>query len=118
MDDQAARLLRAHEPAMQALTSRAYQLATAALPDAVVTVDKENIGVGTGPGYQGLVFVLTPRKDYLTLGFSRGSELPDPAGLLQGSGKVHRHVKVRRPDDLDAPALRDLIAAAVTRARQ
>jgi hypothetical protein len=118
MNDQAAQLLRAHQPAIQALTRRAYELATAGLPDAVVTVDRENIGIGTGPGYKGLVFVLTPRADYLTLGFSRGTELPDPAGLLQGSGKVHRHVKLRRSDDLDQPALRELIAAAVARVRQ
>jgi hypothetical protein len=43
---------------------------------------------------------------------ARAYELPDPAGLLQGSGKVHRHVKLRRPEELDQPALRDLIAAA------
>jgi hypothetical protein len=78
----------------------------------VVTVDRENIGIGTAPGYKGVVFVLAPHSEHLTLGFSRGSELPDPAGLLQGSGKVQRHVKLRRPEELDQPALRDLIAAA------
>lgn len=31
----------------------------------------------------------------MSLGFNRGAELPDPEGLLEGSGKRIRHVKIR-----------------------
>ena len=40
----------------------------------------------------------------------------DPAGLLEGSGKVHRHLKIRQPADLDRPDLRDLMTAALNQA--
>lgn len=45
-------------------------------------------------------------------GFWRGAELPDPKGLLEGEGDRMRHVKLRAPADVDAPALRDLVRAA------
>jgi hypothetical protein len=48
----------------------------------------------------------------------RGTELPDPAGLLEGSGKLHRIVSVRSEADLDTPALQDLMSAAAARAQQ
>lgn len=51
-------------------------------------------------------------RAHANLGFFHGATLDDPAGLLQGTGKRMRHVKLlsgRPPDDA---ALRDLIAAA------
>jgi hypothetical protein len=39
--------------------------------------------------------------------------LPDPAGLLEGTGKSLRHVKVRTMEDLRRPELKNLILAAV-----
>ena len=41
------------------------------------------------PGNNGVVFTLIPSKSGVKLGLYRGRELPDPAGLLGGSGKVH-----------------------------
>ena len=61
--------------------------------------------------------LIPPRADYVRLGLYRGAELPDPSGLLEGHGKVHRHVKLRTSEDLDRPALRDLMAAAAANAR-
>jgi hypothetical protein len=47
-----------------------------------------------------------------------GPSLPDPEGVLEGSGSVARHVKLRRgAGQLDEPAVRDLIGAALVRAR-
>ncbi|MBS0335194.1 MAG: DUF1801 domain-containing protein [Proteobacteria bacterium] len=49
---------------------------------------------------------------HLNIGFYQGSALPDPAGLLEGSGKRMRHVKVRWGKPADEAAIRALIAAA------
>jgi hypothetical protein len=49
---------------------------------------------------------------HVNVGFFRGAELPDPAGLLEGTGKHMRHVKLRPGADIDAAALTALIAAA------
>ena len=51
-------------------------------------------------------------KAHVNVGFYRGVDLPDPARLLQGTGKSMRHVKVRPGDDLDTNALQQLIANA------
>lgn len=52
-------------------------------------------------------------KTHVNVGFFRGSTLPDPAGLLQGTGKLGRHVKLRPGTDFaNAAALETLIAEA------
>jgi hypothetical protein len=51
-------------------------------------------------------------KSHITFGFLRGTSLPDPAKLLDGTGKSLRHVKLRSMDDLGKPALKKLIQAA------
>lgn len=49
---------------------------------------------------------------HVNVGFFRGAELPDPAGLLEGTGKLMRHVKLRPDRYIDADALAALIEAA------
>ncbi|MBX3705659.1 MAG: DUF1801 domain-containing protein [Pseudomonadales bacterium] len=49
---------------------------------------------------------------HLNVGFFLGTSLRDPAGLLVGTGRFMRHVKIRPGDDTDTNALRALIAAA------
>jgi hypothetical protein len=51
-------------------------------------------------------------KNHVTFGLLRGTSLPDPAKLLEGTGKNLRHVKLRSVDDLRKPALKKLIQAA------
>jgi len=53
----------------------------------------------------------------VTLGIGHGADLPDPGGLMEGTGRVHRHVKLRRPEDVDRPGLRELLAAAMAQER-
>jgi len=52
---------------------------------------------------------------HAAIGFFHGSSLPDPAGLLEGSGKRMRHVKLTpegRGAEVDEEALQALIDAA------
>ena len=53
-------------------------------------------------------------KAHVNVGFFRGAELADPAGLLEGTGKYMRHVKLRPDGDIDATALIRLIESAYT----
>jgi hypothetical protein len=53
----------------------------------------------------------------VNLMFSRGAELNDPDGVLVGEGKIIRHIKVRRPEDLKNRNLRKFIRAALKHAR-
>ena len=59
-----------------------------------------------------------PQKAYVNLGFYRGTSLSDPLGMLEGTGKDLRHVKVRSLEQAEQPAVRELIAAAVADRRQ
>ena len=49
---------------------------------------------------------------HMNVGFFQGAALPDPARLLQGTGKFMRHVKLRPGTATDAASLRKLIEAA------
>ena len=51
-------------------------------------------------------------KAHAAVGFFLGSELDDPAALLEGTGKRMRHVKLRPGAEVDAKALGALIQAA------
>ena len=49
---------------------------------------------------------------HVNVGFFHGAMLDDPAGLLQGTGRRMRHVKLRWAQQVNAVALSELIAAA------
>jgi len=49
---------------------------------------------------------------HVNVGFFQGASLPDPARLLQGTGKFMRHVKLKPGTATNTAALRRLIEAA------
>ncbi|MFW5748788.1 MAG: DUF1801 domain-containing protein [Chloroflexota bacterium] len=58
----------------------------------------------------GMVYV-TPLKASVNLGFLDGVDLPDPDGLLKGTGKRLRHIKFKNSEQVDQQeaAIRALI---------
>jgi hypothetical protein len=60
------------------------------------------------PSYKGkhMLAVISPTKKDITFAFSSGAESEDKHGLLQGSGKVSKHVKIRSLETADKEALR------------
>ena len=62
---------------------------------------------------RGPVVYLASQPSYATLGVCEGAHLDDRHGLLEGTGKAMRHVKVHALDDDLDRKLRDLIAEAV-----
>jgi hypothetical protein len=50
--------------------------------------------------------------DHVQFGFVRGSSLKDPRGLLEGNGQYVRHVKVRKPSDIDEDVFKALLRQA------
>lgn len=49
---------------------------------------------------------------HVNVGFFLGAYLSDPHGLLEGTGKFMRHVKLRPGDPVDEAALKELIKSA------
>lgn len=72
---------------------------------------------GTGPKRTESYAYAKVNKAHVNLGFMDGAALPDPEGLLEGTGKSLRHVKLRSVEEVERPAVRALVEAAVARHR-
>ena len=78
---------------------------------------KEGIKWGT-PNYwlpkvsRRTICYLAVHGDYVRLGFFNGASLPDSHGMMEGTGKKLRHIKVRHVDDANRDALADYIRRA------
>lgn len=72
------------------------------LPAMIEQVDAPSkiIGYGYNRTYKGLVCGIAPFQSHLNLMFSKGATLPDAEGLLEGTGKKARHVKIRTAEDI------------------
>jgi hypothetical protein len=55
-----------------------------------------------------------PHATHVNLGFFHGVTLPDPSGLLTGTGKALRHVKLIGAHAVGGDAIRGLMLAAMT----
>lgn len=73
-------------------------------------------GVGPQKMKQGYTYIL-PHKSWVNLGFFRGGSLDDPKGLLEGTGKNMRHVKIRSMEVAGNDALATLIRLALEERR-
>ena len=103
-----------------AIAAAARAAIRSADPDTVETASPGhgavNFGVGPRKMADGYAYLM-PQKDRVNLGFFHGVDLPDPAGLLEGTGKALRHVKLRSAWDVERAETRALIAAAVAERR-
>jgi hypothetical protein len=50
---------------------------------------------------------------HVNLGFNRGALLPDSNGLLAGKGKLIRHITIHNQNELEHPAIRRYLQAAI-----
>ncbi len=64
------------------------------------------------PGFIGTIFTLIPVETHITVGFYGGASLPDPNGLLEGKGAVHRHVKIRSVEQANSVEFSELLQVA------
>lgn len=102
-------------PEVRDLAEAARRLLDGAFPGVAQSLDESAklIGYSYGPGYKGVVCTLILSRKGVKLGIVRGSELPDPKQLMQGSGKVHRYVDLRTIADVKRPGLKPLLKAAL-----
>ena len=102
-------------PDIAKVATRARKLVLDLLPEAyeVVWTVQKNVGYGTGPKKQTEHFCwISPAKAHVTFGFNYGAELPDPGKLLEGTGKLFRHVKLASLADVERSEVRALVEAA------
>ena len=119
---QLSRFLAKYTPAMVKESKASLARVRRLVPGAVELVyDNYNaLVIGFGPSERAseavISLALMPR--WVTLCFLQGGpKLPDPHGLLRGSGTTVRNVRLGSAADLDTPAVRALIATALDRAK-
>ena len=115
MKNETADFLAQYPPSVRDLALELRQMILMRIPGALETVDRASrvVAYGFGTGYKDMICTIIPSKTGVKLGIVRGTELPDPHGLLEGAGKVHRHVALTKPSDLRRPGLKPLLSAAV-----
>ena len=91
-------LLADVEPNLAAIARRLRAIIRAVDRNTVETVrlgdNAATYGVGPRKMTDGYAYIM-PKRGYINLGFYQGALLGDPAGLLEGTGKGLRHVKIR-----------------------
>jgi hypothetical protein len=105
-------------PDIAAQARTALRKMRARLPGAIELVyDNYNaLAIGFAPTERTseAIFSIALFPRWVSLFFlQNGARLRDPEGLLAGSGKQARHIKLKDPALLDSPALQDLIAQAL-----
>ena len=101
-----------------AIARAARRLVLDVLPEALETLDRGNriVGYATGPRARKDTWAgVAPHASHVNLQLANGALLDDPTGLLEGTGKRVRHVKLRSVDDVERPQLRNLLATSLAR---
>jgi hypothetical protein len=109
--------LYAYDPHISDLTLALRDIVLEEAPDAVESIVKSYAAA------IGFSFTGKPLKDgfchivayatHVNLGFNRGAQFPDPNRILEGKGKSIRHITINDQSDLDNPAIRRYLQAAI-----
>jgi hypothetical protein len=97
------------------LAMSACELLRSVAPEAVEWVSPGRNGVFYGTSANSMkaaICYIAAFKAHVNIGFLRGTSLSDPEQLMEGTGENLRHIKIRRVEDLQKPALRQLLVAA------
>jgi len=115
MTDTIDELLSAYDPTVREIALKLRDVILEEFPATIEQVDlpAKLIGYGYDRTYKGLVCGIALQKSYVNLMFSKGTEMPDPDGLLEGTGKRARHIKMRTLEDIDRASVRPMLAAAM-----
>jgi hypothetical protein len=117
---EAAKLINAYvgrsHANLQAVAHRLRRLVKKTVPASRETVNAWGIPTFE---YNGPMCLMMVGEHHVTLGFTRGTSLPDDAELLEGTGKNLRHVKLKEVEHLRDANLRQLLleAAALNEAK-
>jgi hypothetical protein len=111
------RLLAPHAPDIQAAARTLRRLIEEELPRVAEQVDFGNrlIGFGHSMRMRDLLFAVIPHTAHVNLQLADGVDLPDPTGIVEGTGKRIRHTKVRSAAIAERDDVRALIRAQIDR---
>lgn len=121
VEQQLAGFIDRFEPANARLIRRCRAELRALMPTAIELVyDNYNffvIGYCSAPRASDCIVSIAAAANGVGLSFYRGATLDDPAGLLLGSGKQNRFIRLPGIQTLRAPEVLALIHAAIAQAK-
>jgi hypothetical protein len=108
-------LLATHAPDVQSAARALEALIREELPSVVVEFDPGNrlLAFGRSMKMRDLLFALIPHAGWVNLQLADGAHLPNPDGLIEGTGKRIRHVKVRSASAAADPRVLALVRAQI-----
>ena len=97
--------LASHTPEVQAAARALEAIIREELPEVVVQYDPGNglLAFGRSMQMRDLLFALIPHAGWVNLQLADGALLPNPDGLIEGTGKKIRHIKVRSAEAAGDP---------------
>ena len=109
-------ILKPHPKQIQEVARALRALIETLHPDAVETPRNgercTTYGIGPRKMTQAYAYIM-PLKSSVNLGFYHGIALRDSARLLSGTGKSARHAKITDITEVDSPAIKALLLAAI-----
>jgi hypothetical protein len=114
INDDIEKLLGSYDAAVKEIALRARDLISKLVPKAEEKVYSgwRVISFSLDGAMTGQFCSIGPGRKYVNLYFMQGTSLDDPKGLLEGTGKNMRHVKIREAGELKNAALKGLIKTA------
>jgi hypothetical protein len=108
--------LKGYSPQVREIAVKAREVILSVLPGVSEKVYPgwKVIQYAAGTNREDVFAVISPQKERVNLGLANGAGLPDPEGLLEGTGVGIRHVKLTSPEAASAPAVRTLVQGALT----
>jgi hypothetical protein len=109
-----------HTPEVQAAARALEAIIREALPDIVVRYDPGDglLAFGRSMQMRDLLFALIPHAGWVNLQLADGALLPNRHGLIEGTGKRIRHIKVRSADAARDPRVTAAVKAQIEGVRQ
>jgi hypothetical protein len=115
VDAQLDELLSGSSPEMTAVARELRVVVAEALPDGTQHVDFGNrlLAIGRSMKMRDLLFAIIPHSAHVNLQLADGIDLPNPDGLIEGTGKRIRHIKVRSVEAARSAPVRAAIDAQI-----
>lgn len=115
IDEKLDELLSDASPEVAAVVRELRAIVGRAFPERVEAVDFGNrlLAVGRSMKMRDLMIAIVPHTAHANLQLADGVDLPNPDGLIEGTGKRIRHIKVRSVEAARSPAVRAAVDAQV-----
>lgn len=109
------RFLKRFDPAIRELALDARELVLKVLApsnESILDVYAVAMNYGFSERMKDQAVYVAVYTRHINLGFYWGARMADPEGVLEGSGKQLRHIKIKSRADLGTPVIRDYLLRA------